>query len=52
MPYREKFFEKAFRASLSQNRIGEGAGLDKVDASEQRGFRDEVDLHLGAIKAD
>ena len=27
----------------------EGVGSEKDDASEQRGFRDRADLHLGAI---
>ena len=27
----------------------EGVGLEEVDASEQRGFQDGVDLRLGAM---
>ena len=52
MPHREKFSEKAFRASSSQNRIDERVGSDEVDAPERRGFWDGVDLHLGAIDTD
>ena len=52
MPYQENFSEKAFRASLSRNRIAKGVGSDEVDAPEQRGFRDGVNLHLGAIDLD
>ena len=49
MPYWEKFSEKAFWASSSQNQIWEGVGSDEVDASERRGFQDKVDLCFGAI---
>ena len=49
MPHREKFFKKTLQASSSQNQICEGVGLEEVDAPEQRGFWDEVDLRLGAI---
>ena len=52
MPHREKFSKKAFQASSSWNRIDEGIRLDEVDAAEQRGFRDGVDLHLGVIDTD
>ena len=49
MPRREKFSEKAFRASSSRNRIWEGVGSKDEDAPERRGFLDGVDLHLDAI---
>ena len=48
-PYREKFFEKSFCASSSQNQIWDGVGSEKDDAPEQKGFWDGVDLHFGAI---
>ena len=51
MPHREKFFEKSFWVLSLQNRTCEGVGLEEeVDALEQRGFWDRVDLRLGAIK--
>ena len=43
MPRQEKFFEKAFRASSSRNRIEEEVGL------EDERFWDGADLHFGAI---
>ena len=46
---REKFSKKSFRASLSWNWIWEGVGLEEDDAPERRGFRNRVDLRLGAI---
>ena len=49
MPRREKFFEKALRASSSWNRICEGVGSKEVDASEQRGFRDGANFRLGVV---
>ena len=49
MPRREKFSEKAYRASLSWNRRDKGVGSEDEDASKRRGFRDEVDLRFGAI---
>ena len=49
MPCREKFFEKALRASSSRNRICEGVGSEEVDALEWRGFWDGVNLRLSAI---
>ena len=49
MPCREKFSKKALQASSFQNRIREGVGSEEVDAPEQRGFWDGVDLCLGAI---
>ena len=49
MPRWEKFFEKALRASSSQNRICEGVELEEEDAPERIGFWDGVDLRLGAI---
>ena len=52
MPRQEKFSKKSDLAFSSWNQTCEGVGSEEVDALEQRGFRDEVDLHLGAIKAD
>ena len=49
MSRREKFSEKALRASSSQNRIWKGVGSEDEDAPEWRGFWDKVDLHFGAI---
>ena len=49
MPRLEKFSENALKASSSRNRIVEGEGSIDEEASEQRGFRVGVDLHLGAI---
>ena len=51
-PRREKFSKKSDLVFLSRNRMCEGVGLEEVDASEQRGFQDGVDLRLGAIEAD
>ena len=48
-PYREKFSEKSFRASSSQNRMWEGVGSKEDDALERKGFWDRADLHLGVI---
>ena len=48
MPHLEKFSENALKASSSRNRIV-GEGLVDEEALEQRRFRVEVDLHLGAI---
>ena len=36
-------------AFSSQNQTCEGVGSEEVDASEQKGFRDGTDLHLGAM---
>jgi len=49
MSRREKFSEKALRASSSWNRLCEEVGLEEVDAPKRRGFWDGVDLCLGAI---
>ena len=49
IPRREKFSKNYFWASLSQNRIWEGVGLEEDDAPEQRGFWDGVDLRFDAI---
>ena len=49
MPHLEKFFEKSYQALSSRNRTYEGVGSEEVDAPEWRGFRDEVDLRLGAM---
>ena len=49
MPLREKFSEKALRASSSWNWICDGVGSEEVDAPERKGFWDGVDLRLGAI---
>ena len=48
MPYLEKFFENALKASSSWNRTLEGEGSEDEGALERRGFRAGVDLHLGA----
>ena len=48
-PRLEKFFEKSFRASSSQNRIWEGVGSEEDDVLECKGFWDRADLRLGAI---
>ena len=51
MPHREKFSEKSFQALSSRNHTWEGVGLEEeMDALEQKGFWDEMDLHLGAIE--
>ena len=49
MPYLEKFFENALKASSSWNRTLEGEGSEDEEAPERRGFRAGVDLRLGAI---
>ena len=49
MPRREKFYEKALRASSSRNQICDGVGSEEVNALERRGFWDGVDLRLSAI---
>ena len=46
---REKFSEKALRASSSQNQICDGVRSEEVDAPKQRGFWDGANLRLGAI---
>ena len=45
----EKFSKKSNLAFSSRNQTDEGVGSEEVDASEQRGFQDEVDLRLGAM---
>ena len=52
MPRREKFSEKSDWAFSSWNYTWDGAGLEgeEEDAPEQIGFRDGVDLRLGAIE--
>ena len=49
MPYLEKFFENALKASSSWNRTLEGEGLEDEEALDRRGFRAGLDLRLGAI---
>ena len=49
MPRLKKFSEDALKASSSRNRIVEGEGSEDEEAPERRGFRDGVDLRLGAI---
>ena len=49
MPRLKKFSENALKASSSRNRIVEGEGSEDEEAPERRGFRDGVDLCLGAI---
>ena len=48
MPRLEKFFENALKALSSRNWTVEGEGSVDEEASERRGFRAGVDLHLGA----
>ena len=50
MPYLQKFSEKSLQAPSSWNRTEEGVGSEEEDASERKGFWDEVDLRLGAIE--
>ena len=54
MPRREKFSKKSDLAFSSWNQMCEGVGSDgeeeEEDAPERRGFRDGVDLRLGAIE--
>ena len=49
MPRLEKFSENALKASSSRNQTVEGEGSVDEEASERRGFRAGVDLHLGVI---
>ena len=49
MPYLEKFFENALKASSSWNRTLEGEGLEDEEAPEQKRFRVGVDLRLSVI---
>ena len=49
MPCMEKFSKNASKASSSRNQTVEGEGSVDEEASERRGFRAGVDLHLGAI---
>ena len=51
MPPLEKFSKKFDLAFSSQNRTEKGVGSEEMDAPERRGFRDGVDLRLGAIEA-
>ena len=48
-PRREKFSEKAFQASSSQNRTEEGVGSEDEDAPKRKGFQDGADLRFGAM---
>ena len=53
MPRHEKLSKKSLQAISSQNLMREGVGSEgeeKEDALEWRGFRDRVNLHLGAIE--
>ena len=52
MPRLEKFLKKSNLAFLSWNQTEKDVGLEEVDAPKWRGFRNEVDLHLGAIEVD
>ena len=49
MPRLQKFFEKSLQAFSSWNQTKDGVGLEEEDALERRGFRDRVDLRLGAV---
>ena len=49
MPHLEKFFEKSWRALSSRNLTWSGVESEE-DALERRGFRDGVDLRLGAMR--
>ena len=49
----EKFSKKSVHAFSSWNRTWEGVestGKEKKDAPERKGFRDGVDLRLGAMR--
>ena len=48
-PCLEKFSEKSLWAFSSRNWTWMGVGSEE-DVPERRGFRDEVDLHLGAMR--
>ena len=53
MSRREKFYEKSLWALSSWNLTWDGVEStegEEEDAPKQRGFRDEVDFRLGAIK--
>ena len=53
MPRREKFSEKSLWALSSRNLTWDGVGSEgeeEEDDSKRRGFRDVVDLRLGAIE--
>ena len=52
MPCIQTFSEKSFQTPSSQNRTEEGVRSEEEDATERKGFQDEVDLCLGAIEAD
>ena len=52
MSRREKFSKKSDLAFSSRNLTEEGVGskgMEEEDASERRGFWDEMDLRLGAM---
>ena len=49
MPNLEKFSKNALWASLSRNWRKRGAESEDEEAPKWKGFRAEVDLHLGAI---
>ena len=52
MPHHEKFSKKSDLAFSSRNRMWEGVesdGEEEEDAAERKGFRDGVDLRLGAM---
>ena len=48
-PRLEKFSKKSDLAFSSRSQTEEGMGLEEVNAPEQRGFRDGVDLRLGVM---
>ena len=53
MPRCEKFLKKSDLAFSSRNQMWEGVGLDgeeEEDSPERKGFWDEVDLRLGAMR--
>ena len=52
MPHHEKFSEKSDRAFSSRNLMWDGVGSEgeEEDTLEWKGFRDGVDLRLGAIE--
>ena len=50
MPRLEKFSEKSLWAFSTRNLTWNGVKLEEDDSLEQGGFRDGVDLHLGAMR--
>ena len=55
MPRQEKFSKKSLQALSSWNLTWDGVGSEgeeeeEEDAPKRRGFRDRIDLHLGAIE--